>query len=73
MGAVTAWRKKPTRGCCRRKKSGVLRLEWRHFMAESISIPLFPLGLVLYPEERLPLHIFEPRYRDMIRACLTRE
>ena len=29
-------------------------------------IPLFPLSLVVYPEEPLPLHIFEPRYKTMI-------
>lgn len=33
------------------------------------SLPLFPLGLVLYPNERLPLHIFEPRYKEMIAYC----
>ena len=33
-------------------------------------LPLFPLGLVLYPRERLPLHIFEDRYREMIGQCL---
>ncbi|MFN8571620.1 MAG: LON peptidase substrate-binding domain-containing protein [Gemmatimonadaceae bacterium] len=30
------------------------------------AIPLFPLPLVLFPEARLPLHIFEPRYRQML-------
>jgi Lon protease-like protein len=35
--------------------------------------PLFPLGLVLLPEEALPLHIFEPRYRTMVAECLERE
>jgi ATP-dependent Lon protease len=34
------------------------------------GIPLFPLGLVLYPEEELPLHIFEPRYRELVADCL---
>lgn len=29
-------------------------------------VPLFPLGLVLFPGTQLPLHIFEPRYRAMI-------
>jgi Lon protease-like protein len=29
-------------------------------------IPLFPLGTVLYPGAVLPLHIFEPRYREMV-------
>jgi ATP-dependent Lon protease len=33
------------------------------------KLPLFPLGLVLYPKERLPLHIFEPRYKDLIAYC----
>ncbi|MDX1546020.1 MAG: LON peptidase substrate-binding domain-containing protein [Rhodothermales bacterium] len=33
-------------------------------------LPLFPLGLVLYPRERLPLHIFEERYKDLIGGCL---
>jgi Lon protease-like protein len=33
------------------------------------DVPLFPLGLVLLPGERLPLHIFEPRYRELIARC----
>jgi len=33
-------------------------------------IPLFPLGLVLLPHMDLPLHIFEERYKIMIRTCL---
>lgn len=33
-------------------------------------IPLFPLNVVLFPGEALPLHIFEPRYRRMVRECL---
>lgn len=33
-------------------------------------VPLFPLGLVLLPRMPLPLHIFEERYRLMIRDCL---
>jgi hypothetical protein len=31
------------------------------------QIPLFPLGTVLYPGAVLPLHIFEPRYRRLVR------
>ena len=38
-------------------------------MALIRKLPLFPLGLVLYPRERLPLHIFEPRYKEMIAFC----
>ncbi|NQW55591.1 MAG: LON peptidase substrate-binding domain-containing protein [Chloroflexi bacterium] len=33
-------------------------------------IPLFPLQLVLFPGVALPLHIFEPRYRLMVKRCL---
>lgn len=33
-------------------------------------IPLFPLDVVLLPDMPLPLHIFEPRYKIMIRRCL---
>ncbi len=34
------------------------------------EIGLFPLGLVLLPSEQVPLHIFEPRYRELIGECL---
>jgi Lon protease-like protein len=33
-------------------------------------IPVFPLDVVLFPGLSLPLHIFEPRYKQMIRRCL---
>lgn len=39
-------------------------------MIGSSLLPLFPLKVVLCPGERLPLHIFEERYRDMVRYCL---
>ncbi len=32
---------------------------------------LFPLNLVVYPNERLNLHIFEPRYKQLINDCIT--
>jgi hypothetical protein len=35
-----------------------------------IEIPLFPLGLVLFPGMLQPLHIFEPRYQEMTTRCL---
>jgi Lon protease-like protein len=35
-------------------------------------LPLFPLDVVLLPGTPLPLHIFEPRYREMISECLDR-
>ncbi len=34
-------------------------------------IPIFPLGIVVYPGENLNLHIFEPRYRQLISECHT--
>lgn len=34
------------------------------------ALPLFPLGLVLFPGETVPLHIFEDRYRELVRHCL---
>jgi ATP-dependent Lon protease len=35
------------------------------------SLPLFPLELVLYPHQRLQLHIFEDRYKEMTARCLA--
>jgi len=32
-------------------------------------IPIFPLGIVVYPGEDLNLHIFEPRYKQLIAEC----
>ncbi len=36
----------------------------------SVDLPMFPLGTVLFPGALLPLHVFEPRYRALIRHCL---
>ena len=38
-----------------------------------VQIPVFELPLVLLPTERIPLHIFEARYRRMIAYCLEEE
>jgi Lon protease-like protein len=35
------------------------------------DLPVFPLPLVLLPGELLPLHIFEPRYRELVARCLA--
>jgi Lon protease-like protein len=35
-------------------------------------IGLFPLELVLVPTERVPLHVFEPRYKELVGECLER-
>jgi Lon protease-like protein len=37
------------------------------------ELGLFPLGLVLLPTERLPLHIFEERYKELIGECIDHE
>ena len=36
-----------------------------------VTLPIFPLaGAILFPRTQLPLHIFEPRYRDMVRDAI---
>jgi Lon protease-like protein len=35
--------------------------------------PMFPLGTVLFPSVVLPLHVFEPRYRQMTAECIEHE
>ncbi|MGZ4725389.1 MAG: LON peptidase substrate-binding domain-containing protein [Ilumatobacteraceae bacterium] len=35
-----------------------------------ITVPMFPLGTVLLPGVVLPLHVFEPRYQQLVRDCL---
>jgi Lon protease-like protein len=37
------------------------------------ELGLFPLDVVLLPTERLPLHIFEPRYKELIGECLAEQ
>ena len=37
------------------------------------ELGLFPLPIVLVPTERIPLHIFEPRYRELIEECIEQE
>ena len=38
-----------------------------------VSLPLFPLNVVLFPGMELPLHIFEERYKAMIGDCIDQE
>lgn len=42
-------------------------------MKSAMKIPLFPLDVVLFPGARLPLHIFENRYKEMIGLCLEKQ
>ena len=37
---------------------------------KNIKIPLFPLNIVVFPYEEVPLHIFEPRYKKMITESI---
>lgn len=38
-----------------------------------LDLPLFPLGTVLFPGGFLPLRIFEPRYLEMVAACMQQQ
>ena len=39
-------------------------------MAETRIIPIFPLDLVLFPRQTLPLRVFEPRYKQLVDDCM---
>lgn len=38
-------------------------------MSEIKKIPVFPLPIVVFPDEEIRLHIFEPRYKQLINDC----
>lgn len=40
---------------------------------ERMTLPLFPLRTVLFPEGPLPLRVFEPRYLDMVSRCMREQ
>ena len=40
---------------------------------KKIKIPLFPLNIVVLPYEKVPLHIFEPRYKKMISESIEND
>ena len=40
-------------------------------MSRLLRVPLFPLpGAILFPRSQIPLHIFEPRYREMVKDAI---
>jgi Lon protease-like protein len=41
--------------------------------ADATELAMFPLGTVLFPFAPLPLHVFEPRYRELVQHCLDGE
>ena len=62
MSAAGLWTQHRFRGASLLKAQDASRPE--------LLLPLFPLDLVLLPHANLPLHIFEPRYKEMIGDCL---
>jgi Lon protease-like protein len=42
-------------------------------MAQSSILPMFPLNMVILPGEVRTLHIFEPRYKQLIKDCLEND
>ena len=43
-------------------------------MSQTTRLPIFPLpGAILFPGLQLPLHIFEPRYRELVGSALARD
>lgn len=36
-------------------------------------VPIFPLGIVVYPNEKLNLHIFEERYKQLVNTCFSEQ
>src|SRR5205823_6658895 len=55
-----------------RASQGAVTIRGR-FLAIVSMLPIFPLDLVLLPSVPLPLHIFEPRYKEMIKECLDQK
>lgn len=57
----------------------IAHLSWHTIITDPLEkpldslIPLFPLDVVLFPGTPLPLHIFEPRYKEMIGECLAQQ
>ena len=41
------------------------------WIVPTARLPMFPLSAVLYPHVSMPLHVFEPRYRALMRDCLA--
>jgi len=42
-------------------------------MAEFLKIPMFPLSIFPMPGEMVPLHIFEPRYKQLLHDAETKD
>lgn len=55
-----------------RSKGGYRRYAQEQWV-DTMELPLFPLQTVLFPGMMLPLHIFEPRYREMVNRCIEEQ
>jgi len=42
-------------------------------MSNTEDLPIFPLRTILFPDSKLPLRIFEPRYIDMVSRCMRED
>jgi Lon protease-like protein len=52
-------------------EAAALRIAVHMSGSRQLRLPIFPLpGAILFPRSQLPLHIFEPRYREMVRDAL---
>ena len=56
-----------------RSATGAAPSEGGSGVSGTATIPLFPLGTVLFPEGPLPLRIFETRYIDLVRRCMRED
>ena len=56
------------RSCSRREAGNPIRAKVGPMAAQ---IGMFPLSTVLFPHAEIPLHVFEPRYRALMRDCLA--
>jgi Lon protease-like protein len=57
--------------CVKKYAHGGTEARFMYFCIMTNFIPIFPLGIVVYPGEKLNLHIFEPRYRQLINECFA--
>ena len=48
-------------------------MDYDDMQTDVMELPLFPLNVVLFPGQTLPLHIFEQRYRIMVERCIENQ
>ncbi|MEZ5033870.1 MAG: LON peptidase substrate-binding domain-containing protein [Chitinophagaceae bacterium] len=50
--------------------SAITAFQYKCFNVMTNFIPIFPLNIVVFPNENLNLHIFEPRYIELVNECI---